>query len=215
MEQITKYMATQGYKDALLAGLIDPIKVKPDWNLAIPPPAARAAVPLRGDSQPNKRFQSRPSAGQAPLVTPQAARYAAKPEQKLHITNPVEDPFEYDDLPDLVPDHDELITYNQAADDALAADDFEYLPDGTKLYHLSTVMVANLPTLPALCFLAESTSSRPPLKSIAFSTPVQQCVLSQTHCSSSSSPRWIHELLSGSLAESGWEPLQTTSPIAK
>ena len=86
VEQIVKYMATQGYRDAINAGLIEPIKVKSGWDLAIPPPAARATLPQRNQ---DIRPAARPTASQVPFSTPQSARYAPRAEHKLHVTSQI------------------------------------------------------------------------------------------------------------------------------
>ena len=101
LEQIAKYMGTQGYKDAITAGLIEPIKLKPDWDKAVPPPTARATLPQRmGQS----KFQQNPTT-QVPFITPQAARYKQRPpEQKLHVTHYLPPDSEDDSSTDENPD---------------------------------------------------------------------------------------------------------------
>lgn len=165
MEQIVKYMGTSGYKDALLAGLLDPIKIKPDWDLAIPPPAARATMP----SNTSQKNPQRPSSTQ-PFTTPQAARYASRGDQKLHVTSQVStaqsavvsSPVVSTEAPDFPPDytsdeeHDDPppllrpisqreLDMRRRARDMLSQTSFETLDDGTRLYHLSNSVVGGMP----------------------------------------------------------------------
>ena len=142
VEQIVKYMTTQGYKDAVQAGLMDPIRVKPGWDLAIPPPEARATLP-RNDTPGSRQIQQCPQASGTPAPTLQAERYGSR-SGKLHVLSPVHkaEEDEFEDLPELAEDD-----YDPDPDDPPEHEPYEILDDGTRLYHLANSVVGGMLTI--------------------------------------------------------------------
>ena len=154
-------MKTPGYEDALQAGLLETVKINPDWDKAAPPPEARAVKPLKGDrAMPSGRGVLSKSEGamesQVPFRTPQANRYATNPgakPHKLHVTFAG---------PEIVVVDEEVITEDNESEESSPAtpeedpDEVELffeeleressvLRDGTRFYRMASVSIPDMP----------------------------------------------------------------------
>ena len=226
VEQIVKYMNTAGYKDALAAGLLKPIELKPDWDRAAPPPSARATVPHYGASRPAPPHRA---GAPTPLVTPQNARYNTRADPKLHVTAQVrpddwEQPAEeaqaaFPPVPELLPLSAQELDLRRLAQalvqqpsSSLPSDTapsrstrlllrpqttpsratppvpfsteesslpHEVLENGSRLYQLSTSVVAGMPTIPVQLSCGVDLEALPVDVDAPLDTGATMCYLSQ------------------------------------
>ena len=226
VEQIVKYMNTGGYKDAVTAGLIKPIELKPDWDRAAPPPSARATVPQYGASRPVPPHRA---GVPGPLVPPQTARYGTRHDPKLHVTAQVRpDDWEQPDeegqtvvppIPELLPLSAQEMDLRRRATtvfqqtSAMQTPDgapplpsrplprqptilsrattqppasteesslpHEVLENGSRLYQLSTSVVAGMPTIPIQLSCGVDLEALPVDVDAPLDTGATMCYLSQ------------------------------------
>ena len=159
IEQLIKIMKTNGYQDAFETGLLmEPIKLKPDWDKAAPPAEARATKPMRSYVPGVRGVLPKPDTtpeSQVPFRTPQANRYATTSKtHKLHTISQSTEESSRDEEP-IIPEATDDAEESQPAtpEEIDEVEEFysellkevEIQRDGTRLYRLSSVDITDMP----------------------------------------------------------------------
>ena len=208
LEQLVKLMKTAGCEDSVASGLLKEIEIKADWDKAAPPVEARVTRPMRPGPQ-GRGVLPRPAGdNQALIRTPQASRYApaGAEHHKLHVTSiasshePEEDPEEGEQTmlrdppaPPLEADSDDEDEVDEEPapeeDEPNEIDVFyselmnrwrEVSRDGTHLYQMARLVVADMPSMQVAASCPESEGAEQVVVEAALDTCATGSYMSHT-----------------------------------